>query len=149
MTRRDKHLTSSRYLVASGFISLRDAERCTTTTCLNFLTFSLGLSRPNYSADQRPVDVGRCLYTHQPYIYDRWLGHLLAFAAATCYSSDRHLDVCLHALLRIFSRKHMQDRNSERDRSQDVFHASKMEPRLRHVEQCGDIHTKLCLHVNY
>ncbi|KAF7670744.1 hypothetical protein GT037_011195, partial [Alternaria burnsii] len=143
------HFTVQEYLTKSGFISLRDAERCTTITCLNYLTFSLELSNPNISARRKAVGVGKCLYTLQPYVHEHWLDHLLAFAAEVTQSRGRQLEACLEVLLSIYSHQYVRYLDPTNRVQPDILAARNLEPRLRFLEHYEHHYKFLCVYVSY
>ncbi|KAL1798027.1 hypothetical protein ACET3X_004633 [Alternaria dauci] len=143
------HFTVQEYLTKSGFISLRDAESCATITCLNYLTFSLGLSSSNIPAVQKAVDVGKCLYTLQPYTHEHWLDHLLAFATEVSQERDQLLETYLASFFFIYSNQYTQCLDPADDIQPDIVAAQTLEPRLKYLERYRNYHKLLCVYVNY
>ncbi|CAN9386696.1 unnamed protein product [Alternaria alternata] len=143
------HFTVQEYLTKSNFISLQDAESCTTITCLNYLTFSLNLSNSSISATQKVVNVGRCLYSLQPYVHEHWLDHLLAFAAEVPHSKDRQLEAFLASFFFIYSHQYTRYLDPTDDLQVDVLAAQTLEPRLQHLERYEHHYKFLCAYVVY
>jgi hypothetical protein len=146
---RRELLTASRYLTKSNFISLRDAESCTTITCLNYLTFSLNLSSSSIPATQKAVDVGRCLYSLQPYVHEHWLDHLLAFAAEVSRSTDQQLEAFLASFFFIYSHRYTRYLDPADDLQVDILAAQTLEPRLQYLERYEHHYKFLCAYVVY
>ncbi|KAB2109040.1 hypothetical protein AG0111_0g2533 [Alternaria gaisen] len=143
------HFTVQEYLTKSNFISLRGAESCTTITCLNYLTFSLNLSNSNVPARQKAVDVGRCLYSLQPYVHEHWLDHLLAFAAEVPQSKDRQLEAFLASFFFIYSDQYTRYLDPTNNLQVDILAAQTLEPRLQYLERYEHHYKYLCVYVVY
>ncbi|RYO63735.1 hypothetical protein AA0116_g4050 [Alternaria tenuissima] len=143
------HFTVQEYLTKSNFISLRDAESCTTITCLNYLTFSLNLSNSSIPTTQKAVDVGRCLYSLQPYVHEHWLDHLLAFAAEVSRSTDQQLEAFLASFFSIYSHQYTRYLDPTDDLQVDILAAQTLEPRLQYLERYEHHYKFLCAYVAY
>ncbi|CAN9342142.1 unnamed protein product [Alternaria alternata] len=143
------HFTVQEYLVKSGFISLRDAEGCTTITCLNYLTFGLSLSNPNIPAMQKAVDVGKGLYSLQPYIHEHWFDHLLTFAAEVSQARDPQMEDLLASFLFIYSHQYTRYLDLAEDVQVDIVAARNLEPRLENLEHYEHHYRFLCAYVVY
>ncbi|KAH8698037.1 hypothetical protein GQ44DRAFT_832316 [Phaeosphaeriaceae sp. PMI808] len=144
------HFTVQEYLVKSTFTSIRDAERCASITCMSYLTFSLNLTDPTVLDETKTVDVGKCLYSLQPYIYENWLDHLLVFTSELHGIRDCLFESCLKrfaAIMLEHQRKYPGDTEGLFIEGSQMLLT--LEPRLKYIESYGNIYRLLGKYVEY
>lgn len=128
------HFTVQEFLLSSTFTTLREAERCVSLSCLNYLDFSLTLKRQGTIDDIRTIDVGKCLYNLQNYAHEHWFDHVLAFISMPEGVNDETFKEHLRHLCDIMQYHQANTAIDDVSFSLETF-ASMMvlEPRLEHI----------------
>lgn len=98
---------------------------------------------------QKAVDVGKGLYSLQPYIHEHWFDHLLTFAAEVSQARDPQMEDLLASFLFIYSHQYTRYLDPAEDVQVDIVAARNLEPRLENLERYEHHYRFLCAYVVY